>query len=80
MGKPAVCVTRGCDSIPMPPSRTLCQTHIAQLTGYDRAHISRVLRGERRPSLQAARRIALVLGMSLDAFTKYVDRQAALRE
>jgi hypothetical protein len=68
------CATRGCTSKPMPPSETRCQTCIARISGYDPAHISKVLRGKSRPSLEAANRIAGALGMELGAFNRYLDR------
>ena len=50
-------------------------TELARGTGVNLAHISLVLRGKRTPSLPVARRLAGVLGVSLDELAEYLESQ-----
>lgn len=54
------------------------QASLARQTGYHRAAISRILAGERIPSLDGAIRIAKALGSTLDAFVRWFARQRAI--
>jgi len=55
-------------------SRALNFSHIHRRSGYSLAHISKIFNGKRRPSLTAAREIALVMGITLDQLFKDLDR------
>lgn len=44
---------------------------IARATGYDRAHISRIFSGQRRPSIECAAKIAQHLDITLGLFWKW---------
>lgn len=46
---------------------------VALATGYSKSHISRVLRGETRPSLACASSVATALGIGLVALTRRLD-------
>ncbi len=52
----------------------LSRGQLARTTGYDRSHISRVLSGQRRPSLECARKLAEALGYSIDDFYDWWTR------
>jgi transcriptional regulator with XRE-family HTH domain len=45
---------------------------LSRRTGYDRAHISRIMRGLAKPSLDAAKVIAIALGMTLTEFIEHL--------
>lgn len=47
--------------------------HLAKLTGIERSHIRRVLRGERDVSLSKAIRIANAAGVSLETLANYIQ-------
>ena len=48
-------------------------TAIAASAGIDLSHVSRIMSGERTPSLPVAQRIAKHLCVSLDHFAAYLD-------
>lgn len=49
-------------------SRKITVYELGQRTGVDRKGLARILRGETRPSWEAAEKIAAALGVSLDEF------------
>ena len=54
--------------------KKLTVTEIANKTGISVSHISRVMRGEREPSLTVLCAIAFVLDMSAGEFVKWLKR------
>lgn len=48
----------------------LSRTKIARSTGVSLAHISKIYKGTRNPSVEVAKKLAKVQGISLDAFFK----------
>ena len=51
-------------------------TTIARRSGYSLAHISKIFGGKRRPSLDAANKIAQAQGITIDALHKQLSRLA----
>ena len=54
--------------------KSIRRGELARRTGYTIGHISRVLSGDRTPSLLCASRIAAALGLSLDDFNEWFRR------
>lgn len=52
---------------------------IARELGIDPAHVSRVMSGQRVPSLKLTVRLANLLGVGLERFTTYLARKAKSR-
>ena len=54
--------------------KEVSRREIARATGYDRAHISRIFSGQRRPSIECAAKIAQHLDISLGSFWDWWTR------
>ena len=48
-------------------------SQLSRDTGYSHSYISRIVSGQREPSLEAARRIYMALGINMDEFVSALD-------
>ena len=51
----------------------LSSHELARRCNLDPSHVSRILRGERKPSIRAARLLSAALDMTLDEFVESID-------